>query len=72
MRESTARRRTGLGRKAPAITTTTTTQASETPRPQRTPEEQAILDVVARSRGQEFADKFAELILAQAREIGDL
>lgn len=41
-------------------------------RPPRTPEEQSILDVVARSRGQAYVDRWAESILAQARQIGDL
>ena len=37
-----------------------------------TPEEQEILDLVARTRGQEVADKWAELILDQARSVGVL
>ena len=38
----------------------------------RTPEEQEIIDVVARSRGREFAEKNAALILEQARALGEL
>jgi hypothetical protein len=40
--------------------------------PKYTSEEQEILDFVARSRGQEYVDKFAELILGQARSIRQL
>lgn len=38
----------------------------------RTPEEQAILRAVARSNGQAWVDEHADLILDQARAIGDL
>jgi hypothetical protein len=37
-----------------------------------TREEQEILDLVAKSRGQEMVDKFAHLILEQARAMGEL
>jgi len=40
--------------------------------PKRTPEEQQVIDVVARRRGREFAEKNAELALDQARSIGVL
>lgn len=40
--------------------------------PQRTPEEQAIIDQVAEWRGKEWAERHAELILEQARQIGEL
>lgn len=42
------------------------------PKPKRTPEEQSFIDVVARSHGREWAETHAELILNQARSIGDL
>ena len=42
------------------------------PTPLRTPDEQAILDMIARDRGQAYVDEWAESILAQARAIGDL
>jgi hypothetical protein len=38
----------------------------------RTPEEQRVLDEMAKRRGEEFVDKHAELILAQARKVGEL
>jgi hypothetical protein len=38
----------------------------------RTPEEQRILNAIARERGQAFVDRHAELILEQARQVGDL
>lgn len=38
----------------------------------RTPEEREIIEKVAERRGQEWAEHYAELILAQARAIGDL
>src|SRR5262245_60039072 len=41
-------------------------------KPKWTPEEQEIIDVVARSHGREFAEKYAELALEQARMVGDL
>lgn len=37
-----------------------------------TPEEKRVLRRVARERGEEYARENAELILAQARRIGDL
>ncbi|MCC6244921.1 MAG: hypothetical protein IT353_18890 [Gemmatimonadaceae bacterium] len=37
-----------------------------------TPEEQALLNVMRRTRGDEFVDRHAALILAQAYQIGDL
>lgn len=40
--------------------------------PERTAEEQRILDEVAKSRDEEFAEENAELILAQARLVGEL
>lgn len=45
---------------------------TRTAKPNRTPEEQRILDLVAPDEGQEFADANAELVLEQAREIGEL
>lgn len=39
---------------------------------ERTPEEQLILDLVAADRGREYAERWAERILEQARAIGDL
>lgn len=39
---------------------------------ERTPEEQRIIDSVAEGRGEEWAEEHAELILTQARLIGDL
>lgn len=38
----------------------------------RTPEEQRMIDLVAEIRGREFAEENAELILAQARLVGEL
>lgn len=55
---------------SPAVSTTTIT-TKEKPM-LRSLDEQAILDAVARSRGQEWVDAHAELVLAQAREFGDL
>ena len=40
--------------------------------PKRTAEEQSFIDVVARSHGKDWAEAHAELILDQARAIGDL
>lgn len=40
--------------------------------PERTREEQAVVDQIAESRGEEFAAEHDELILAQARLVGDL
>ena len=40
--------------------------------PERTTAEQRILDVVAEDRGEEFAEGYAELILTQARLVGEL
>jgi hypothetical protein len=37
-----------------------------------TADEQEILDLVARSEGREFVEKFAALILDQARALGEL
>lgn len=42
------------------------------PARERTPEEQRILDLVAADRGREYAERWAERILEQARAIGDL
>jgi hypothetical protein len=41
-------------------------------KPKRTPEEQAIIDVVAEREGREWADRHAYLILEQARALGEL
>ena len=41
-------------------------------RVKRTPEEQQLLDDMVRLRDQEHGDKYADLILIQARMIGDL
>ena len=38
----------------------------------RTPEEQALLDAFAECDGRAFVDQYAELILMQARAVGDL
>ena len=48
------------------------THGSSKQAPARTPEEQSILDMVARSRGREYAERHAKGILAEARAIGDL
>lgn len=40
--------------------------------PKTTPEEQRILDKVAANRGEEYAEKNADLILAQAKLVGDI
>lgn len=40
--------------------------------PARTPEEQAIIDLVARSDGRGWAERHAHLILEQARAVGEL
>jgi hypothetical protein len=42
------------------------------PKPNRTPEEQDILNFFLRAEGQEYVDKFAESLLHQARIAGDL
>lgn len=39
---------------------------------ERTLEEQEVIDEIAESRSEEFAEEHDELILAQARLIGDL
>lgn len=39
---------------------------------ERTSVEQAVIDQIAEQRGEEFAEEHDELILAQARLIGDL
>ena len=41
-------------------------------KPKRTPEEQKILDAIARRRGREWAEKNAALILELARALGEL
>ncbi|WP_276249180.1 hypothetical protein [Haladaptatus sp. YSMS36] len=38
----------------------------------RTPEEQAIIDEVAERKGRDYAEEYAELVLIQARRIGEL
>lgn len=40
--------------------------------PERTPEEQAVIDDIAESRGEVFAQEHDELILDQARLVGEL
>lgn len=40
--------------------------------PERTPDEQAVIDLVARREDREWAEKHAHLILEQARAIGTL
>lgn len=40
--------------------------------PERTPEEQAVIDEIADSRGEEFVEEHDELILDQARLVGEL
>lgn len=40
--------------------------------PERTPAEQSVLDEIAESRGEAFAEEHDELILTQARLVGDL
>jgi hypothetical protein len=40
--------------------------------PHRTPEEQEIVDLVARRNGRKWAEEHAALILEQARAIGEL
>jgi len=44
---------------------------ARTPTP-RTPDEQSILDMVARRKGREYVERWADSILNQARAIGDL
>ena len=41
-------------------------------KPKRSPEEQRILEEVAEVRGWEWAEAHAELILEQARHLGEL
>jgi hypothetical protein len=41
-------------------------------KPKYTPEEQEILDAIAKDRGREWADRHAELILEQAQSVGQL
>jgi hypothetical protein len=41
-------------------------------RGERTPEAQAILDSVAETRGSEWAEEHAGLVLTQARLVGEL
>jgi hypothetical protein len=40
--------------------------------PKRTPEEQAIVDAVAKTYGREIAERHARRIIAEARMIGDI
>jgi hypothetical protein len=40
--------------------------------PERTPEEQSVLDQVVRTHGAAWVERHAELILEQARFIGNL
>lgn len=51
---------------------TVSTMIGTTLRLKRTAEEQQILDMVAKTEGQAWVDRHAELILDQARSIGDL
>ena len=44
---------------------------ARTPSP-RTPDEQSILDMVARRKGRDYVERWAESILDQARAFGDL
>jgi hypothetical protein len=46
--------------------------ADQHDKPKRTPAEQRIIDIVAASRGREFAEQNATLILDQARLVGEL
>jgi hypothetical protein len=64
----------GLPQSRPAPTTPTMTRESVTPKPLEsyTKEEQEILLFVAKHDGRDYAEKFANLILDQARAIGDL
>lgn len=39
---------------------------------ERTDEEQAVLDKIAERKCEEYAEEYAELILAQARRVGTL
>lgn len=38
----------------------------------RTPEEQRVMDLVAESRGREWAEEHAGLIIAQAQLVGEI
>jgi hypothetical protein len=42
------------------------------PKPKRTPEEQEILEIVARGKGWDWVNRHEHLILEQARAMGDL
>jgi hypothetical protein len=46
--------------------------SKDTVRLRRTPEEQEIIDHVARVKGRDWAERYSHLILEQARAIGDL
>jgi len=48
------------------------TVPDDTPKPRRTPEEQAVLDQVTRTHGTAWVGRHEELILDQARSIGTL
>ena len=49
-----------------------TVQRASREAPKRTPEEQSIIDDVARGNGRDWAEMHAELILDQARAIGTI
>ena len=61
-----------VGIRDPADRTRLKPVAPPVPSPPRTDEEQAILDAIACSRGQEWVDANAELILDEARALGAL
>jgi hypothetical protein len=44
----------------------------ETPDNGRTPDEQAVINLVAERKGADYAEEHAELILLQACRVGDL
>ncbi len=50
------------------------TSASEThePLPTRTPDEADLLRLMIRNKGQAYTDRWAESLLDQARQIGEL
>ena len=48
------------------------TSTNDESNPAWTPEEQEILDVVARRKGREWVERYADLILEQARGAGEL
>jgi hypothetical protein len=56
----------------PASTTIPPPPSATLAPPLRTPAEQEVLDYMVRCRGQAYVDQWAELILAQARMIGEV